>query len=93
VITLATASRTRPERSRITWCTRVGDTVGQRLRGPRRFASIDDDTKQLTVADPADLDAVVDVGVTSGSLANLADDEIAISDATADPTAGQRATR
>jgi putative ABC transport system permease protein len=50
----------------------------------RGFASIDEDTKQLTVADPADLEAAVDVGVTSGSLADLADDEIAISDATAD---------
>ena len=50
----------------------------------RGFASIDDDTKELTVADPADLDAAVDVGVTSGSLADLADDEVAVSDATAD---------
>jgi putative ABC transport system permease protein len=50
----------------------------------RGFASIDDDTKQMTVADPADLATAVDVGVTSGSLADLADDEIAISDATAD---------
>ncbi|HEX2564003.1 MAG TPA: FtsX-like permease family protein, partial [Acidimicrobiales bacterium] len=50
----------------------------------RGFASIDDDTKEMTVADPADLDAAVDVDVTSGSLANLASDEIAISEATAD---------
>lgn len=49
----------------------------------RGNASIDDHTKQLTVADPADLAAVVDVDVSSGSLADLADDEIAISDATA----------
>jgi putative ABC transport system permease protein len=50
----------------------------------RGSASIDDDTKELTVADPAALDSVVDVGVSSGSLADLADDEIAVSDATAD---------
>src|SRR5918994_470456 len=50
----------------------------------RGFASIDDDTKELTVADPAELAAVIDVEETSGSLADLADDEIAISDATAD---------
>ncbi|MGH9229175.1 MAG: ABC transporter permease [Acidimicrobiales bacterium] len=50
----------------------------------RGFAAIDGDTKQLTVADPAELAAVVDVDPTSGSLADLADDEIAISDATAD---------
>jgi putative ABC transport system permease protein len=50
----------------------------------RGFASIDDDTKEMTVADPADLDAAVDVDVTSGSLADLANDEIAISEATAD---------
>src|ERR671911_374413 len=50
----------------------------------RGFASIDDDTKEMTVADPAELAAVIDVEVTSGSLADLADDEIAISDATAD---------
>jgi putative ABC transport system permease protein len=50
----------------------------------RGFASIDDDTKEMTVADPAELAAVIDVEETSGSLADLADDEIAISDATAD---------
>jgi putative ABC transport system permease protein len=50
----------------------------------RGFASIDDDTREMTVADPADLDAAVDVDVTSGSLADLANDEIAISEATAD---------
>jgi putative ABC transport system permease protein len=50
----------------------------------RGFASIDDDTKEMTVADPAELAAVIDVEVTSGSLADLADDEIAISDGTAD---------
>ncbi len=50
----------------------------------RGFASIEGDTKQMTVADPAALATAVDVGVTSGSVADLADDEIAISDATAD---------
>jgi putative ABC transport system permease protein len=50
----------------------------------RGFASIDGDTKQMTVADPADLTRAVDVGVTSGSVADMANDEIAISDATAD---------
>jgi putative ABC transport system permease protein len=50
----------------------------------RGFASIDDDTKEMTVADPADLDAAVDVDVTSGSVADLANDEIAISEATSD---------
>jgi putative ABC transport system permease protein len=50
----------------------------------RGYASIDDDTKEMTVADPAELAAVIDVEVTSGSLADLADDEIAISDGTAD---------
>ncbi len=50
----------------------------------RGFASIDGDTKQMTVADPPDLATAVDVGVTSGSVADLAADEIAISDATAD---------
>ncbi|HEY6416002.1 MAG TPA: ABC transporter permease, partial [Acidimicrobiales bacterium] len=34
----------------------------------RGFASIDGDTKQLTVADPAALATAVDVGVTSGSV-------------------------
>jgi putative ABC transport system permease protein len=50
----------------------------------RGFASIDGDTKQMTVADPGDLAGAVDVGVTSGSVADLSNDEIAISDATAD---------
>jgi putative ABC transport system permease protein len=50
----------------------------------RGFASIEGDTKQMTVADPAALATAVDVGVTSGAVAGLADDEIAISDATAD---------
>jgi putative ABC transport system permease protein len=50
----------------------------------RGFASVEGDTKQMTVADPADLASAVDVGVTAGSVADLADDEIAISDATAD---------
>jgi putative ABC transport system permease protein len=50
----------------------------------RGFASVDGDTKQMTVADTAELATAVDVGVTSGSVADLADDEIAISDATAD---------
>jgi putative ABC transport system permease protein len=50
----------------------------------RGFASIDGDTKQMTVADPADLASAVDVGVTSGSVADMTSDEIAISDATAD---------
>ena len=50
----------------------------------RGFASIEGDTKQITVADPADLASAVDVGVTAGSVADLGDDEIAISDATAD---------
>ncbi|HKA82281.1 MAG TPA: FtsX-like permease family protein [Acidimicrobiales bacterium] len=50
----------------------------------RGFASIDGDTKQMTVADPADLAGAVDVGVTSGSVADMTDDDIAISDATAD---------
>ncbi len=50
----------------------------------RGFASIDDDTKELTVADPADLAAAVDVEVSSGSLAGLGNNQIAISNATAD---------
>jgi putative ABC transport system permease protein len=50
----------------------------------RGFASVDGDTKQLTVADPSALARAVDVGVTSGSVADLTADEIAISDATAD---------
>jgi putative ABC transport system permease protein len=50
----------------------------------RGFASIDGDTKEMTVAEPTDLATAVDVGVTSGSLADLTDDEIAISEATAD---------
>jgi putative ABC transport system permease protein len=50
----------------------------------RGFASIDGDTKEMTVADPADLAGAVDVGVTSGSVADLSNDEIAISEATAD---------
>jgi putative ABC transport system permease protein len=50
----------------------------------RGFASIDGDTKQLTVADPAALASAVDVGVTSGSVSDMTADEIAISDATAD---------
>ncbi|MGH9228143.1 MAG: ABC transporter permease [Acidimicrobiales bacterium] len=58
----------------------VDDAVGI----GRGFASIDDDTKELTVADPADLASAVDVEVSSGSLADLGDDEIAISEATAD---------
>jgi DNA-binding NarL/FixJ family response regulator len=35
----------------------------------RGFASIDRDTKQMTVAEPAELATAVDVGVTSGSVA------------------------
>jgi putative ABC transport system permease protein len=50
----------------------------------RGNASIDGDTKQLTVADPVNLSEVLDVGRTSGSIADLADDEMAISEATAE---------
>jgi putative ABC transport system permease protein len=50
----------------------------------RGYASIDGDTKELTVADPAALDATVDVDVTAGSLADLAVDQIAVSEPTAD---------
>jgi putative ABC transport system permease protein len=50
----------------------------------RGFASIDGDTKQMTVADPAELAAAIDLDVSGASLSDLADDEIAISDATAD---------
>jgi putative ABC transport system permease protein len=65
---------------------RVGDLpeVDSAVGIGRGYASIDGDTKQMTVADPADLAGAVDVGVTSGSVADLGDDEIAISDATAD---------
>jgi putative ABC transport system permease protein len=65
---------------------RVGDLpdVDSAVGIGRGFASIDGDTKQLTVADPAALATAVDVGVTSGSVADMAADEIAISDATAD---------
>jgi putative ABC transport system permease protein len=47
-------------------------------------AAIDGDTKQLTVADPAELDAVLDLDVSGGSVADLGSDELAVSDATAD---------
>jgi putative ABC transport system permease protein len=50
----------------------------------RGFASIDGDTKEMTVAEPTDLATAVDVGVTSGSVADMTADEIAVSDATAD---------
>jgi putative ABC transport system permease protein len=56
----------------------------------RGFTSIDGDTKQITVADPAELAAVVDLDVTAGSLPDLADDEIAISEATADANGWSR---
>jgi putative ABC transport system permease protein len=46
--------------------------------------AIDGDTKQLTVADPAELDAVLDLDVSGGSVAELGADELAVSDATAD---------
>src|SRR4029450_11955611 len=44
----------------------------------RGFASIDGDTKQLTVADPAALATAVDVGVTAGSVGDLTADELAL---------------
>ncbi|MGH9112271.1 MAG: FtsX-like permease family protein, partial [Acidimicrobiales bacterium] len=47
-------------------------------------AAIGGDTKTLTVADPAELDALLDLDVSGGSLADLGDDELAVSDATAD---------
>ncbi len=46
--------------------------------------SIDGDTKTLTVADPAELNALLDLDVSGGSIADLGDDELAVSDATAD---------
>ncbi len=47
-------------------------------------AQIDGDTKELSVADTADLSQVLDLGVTDGSLADLGDDSMAVSDATAE---------
>jgi putative ABC transport system permease protein len=66
--------------------TQVGDLpeVDEAVGIGRGFGSIDGDTKQLTVADPAVLAGIVDTEVSSGSLADLADDELAISEATAD---------
>jgi putative ABC transport system permease protein len=47
-------------------------------------AAVDGDTKQLTVADPAELAAVLDLDMSEGSLADLGADGLAVSDATAD---------
>jgi putative ABC transport system permease protein len=52
-------------------------------------AAIDGDTKQLTVADPAELEAVLDLDVSGGSLAELGTDGLAVSDATADSNGWQ----
>jgi putative ABC transport system permease protein len=47
-------------------------------------ARIDGSTKELSIADPADLSQVLDLGVSDGSLSGLGDDTMAVSDATAE---------
>jgi putative ABC transport system permease protein len=48
------------------------------------FVAIDGDTRQVTVTDPAEMGKVLDVGVTSGSLADVGDGSVAVSDGSAD---------
>ncbi len=47
-------------------------------------AQIDGSTKELSVADPAELSQVLDLDVSQGSLADLGDGTMAVSDATAE---------
>jgi putative ABC transport system permease protein len=47
-------------------------------------AQIDGDTKQLSIADPGDLSEVLELGVSEGSLEDLGDGSMAVSDATAE---------
>ena len=47
-------------------------------------AQVDGSTKQLSIADPADLSQVLDLGVSNGSLADLGVGTMAVSDATAE---------
>jgi putative ABC transport system permease protein len=47
-------------------------------------AVVDGDERAFSVADPAGVDAVIDVGVVEGSLADLGDDEVAVADTTAE---------
>ncbi|HEX6568404.1 MAG TPA: ABC transporter permease, partial [Acidimicrobiales bacterium] len=47
-------------------------------------AQIDGGTKWLSIADPAALSQVLDLGVSGGSLADLGEGEMAVSDATAE---------
>jgi putative ABC transport system permease protein len=63
--------------------------VSQAVGLGRGNAAIDGDTKELTVADPAALDAVLDLDLSGGSLADLGTDGLAVSDATADSNGWQ----
>ncbi|HET6951440.1 MAG TPA: FtsX-like permease family protein, partial [Acidimicrobiales bacterium] len=58
--------------------------VAQAVGLGQGFVQIDGDTRQVTVADPAALAEVLDVGVTSGSLAEVGDGEVAVSDGSAE---------
>jgi putative ABC transport system permease protein len=58
----------------------VGTAVGL----GQGFASVDGSTKELSIADPGQLAQVLDLDVTDGSLADVGDGEVAVSDATAE---------
>ena len=52
-------------------------------------ADVDGSTKQLSIADPAALSRVVDLGVSGGSLDDVGDGALAVSDATAESNGWQ----
>jgi putative ABC transport system permease protein len=58
----------------------VGTAVGL----GQGFARVDGSTKELSIADPGELAQVLDLDVTDGSLADVGDGEVAVSDATAE---------
>jgi putative ABC transport system permease protein len=58
--------------------------VSQAVGLGQGFVAIDGDTRQVTVTDPAEMDEVLDVGVTSGSLADVGDGSVAVSDGSAE---------
>jgi putative ABC transport system permease protein len=58
----------------------VADVVGLETGS----AAVDGDTKQLTIADPTSVAKLLDLDVSGGSLADLGDNELAVSDRTAD---------
>jgi putative ABC transport system permease protein len=58
--------------------------VSQAVGLGQGFVAIDGDTRQVTVTDPAEMEEVLDVGVTSGSLADVGDGSVAVSDGSAE---------